>query len=229
MRYIDNRNREPKELTDYRENTPGVSYEGFNHKPIIRKSLVEEQGYICAYCMGKIDVENSTIEHYIPQTRHMESPYTEEEHRKQSLLYSNMCGVCINSSKHCDKKRDNKPIKILDPHKPTCESLITYNLEGEIIPARKDFDMVKSDIELLGLNCKKLKDSRLSAKDEVWSRFKAEYAKEEWTKELFLQKADIYRQKQRRRGGVYTFHAYCNFIVWYFNYYAENYKSTNSK
>ncbi|MDO5525937.1 MAG: hypothetical protein Q4F85_07650 [Prevotella sp.] len=229
MRYIDNRNKEPKELTVFRETTPGATYDDLRCKSVIRQKLIDEQGYICAYCMGKITIDNSTIEHYIPQTRHKDSPYSEEEHKKQSLLYSNMCGVCVNASEHCDKKRGNKPIKILNPHVSYCEDLITYTLDGEIIPTGTNEDEVKSDINLLGLNCKNLKAKRVAAKDEVWKRFKTEYKKEDWTKEIFLQKANLYRHKQKRKGGGYKFHAYCNFIVWYFSYYAENYKFSNNK
>lgn len=225
MRFINNRNREPKELSEYRNTTPGATYDDLRCKELIRQNLVDEQGYICAYCMGKIDINNSTIEHYISQSRHEDSPYSEEEHKKQSLLYSNMYGVCVNNSKHCDKKRENFPIKILDPHKSSCEDLITYSLDGKIIPTGKDEDLVEYDINLLGLNCKELKDRRVAAKDEVWDRFKNEFKKEDWTKILFLEKADYYRNKQKRKGGVYKFHAYCNFIAWFFSHYAEHYDS----
>lgn len=225
MRYINERNREPQELSEYRDTTPDATYDDLRCKEQIRQSLVNEQGYICAYCMGKIDVNDSTIEHYISQKRHKDSPYSEEEHKKQSLLYSNMYGVCINNAKHCDKKRGNIPINILDPHHDSCEELITYNLDGEIIPAGRDKEKVQTDIDLLGLNCKHLKKGRVAAMDEVWDRFRIDFSKETWSKKLFLEKADYYRNKQRRRGGRYKFHAYCNFIAWYFSYYADNYKS----
>ena len=75
MRYINKRNKEPKELIEYRR-TPGVAYDDLSgdRKSIIRDSLLDEQGYICAYCMGKIDNESCTIEHYISQSRHPDSP-----------------------------------------------------------------------------------------------------------------------------------------------------------
>ena len=224
MRYIDNRNREPKDLTEYRATTPGATYDDLRGKESIRQSLVDEQGYICAYCMGKIFVDTSSIEHYIAQEYHHDSPYPKEEHSKQSLLYSNMSAVCINVAEHCDKRRGNIPIKILNPHHSSCEKLITYTLEGEIIPTGVEEDKVKFDINLLGLNCPKLKKKRIAAKDEVWGRFKKNFQKGNWTKELFQQKAEFYSSKKRCKGGIYRFHAYCNFIAWYFNYYAENYK-----
>ena len=223
MRYINNRNKEPLELKKFRK-TPGVCYDDFPNKRCVRISLVDEQGYICAYCMGKIDADDCSIEHYISQTKHDDSSYTEQEHRDQSLLYSNMSGVCINNGEHCDKKRGNIPFEILDPHKSLCESLVTYNLNAQIIPSGQDFEKVEKDIITLGLNCKKLIDGRNAAKDEVWKRFVEEYDKSKWSKDLFKERALFYRTKHVKRGKS-KFHAYCNFIAWFFEYYADNYKS----
>lgn len=225
MRYIDNRNKEPKELVEYRK-TPGVVYDdlGKERKTIIKDSLLDEQGYICAYCMRRIDADTCTIEHYISQNRHPDSPYTEEEHKHQSLLYSNMSGVCINDSEHCDKLRGNIPLEILDPHKPSCESLITYSLDGGVMPTGSEKDKVQHDINTLGLDCKKLKDLRNATWDDVWKRFKQDHKEKDWSKKLFLEYAERYRNKQLGRKGL-RFHAYCNFIAWYFEYYANNYKS----
>ena len=156
MRYINNRNKEPKELVEYRK-TSGVVYDdlGKERKDVIRDCLIDEQGYICAYCMGRISNDTCTIEHYISQTRHETSPFSEEEHKRQSLLYSNMSGVCINDSEHCDKKRGNVPLKILDPHNPLCEEFVTYSFSGRILPAGREEDKVKEDIQTLGLDCDK--------------------------------------------------------------------------
>ena len=59
MRFINERNREPRELSEYRDTTPDATYDDLRCKVQIRQSLVDEQGYICAYCMGKIDVNDS--------------------------------------------------------------------------------------------------------------------------------------------------------------------------
>lgn len=225
MRYINNRNAEPKELTDYREGTPGASYNGFRDKDVIKQSLIEEQGYLCAYCMGKIkDINDCSIEHYISQKKHDASPHSPEYHRKQSLLYSNMLGVCLNNAEHCDKKRGNIPLQILDPHQPSCESLITYSLGGSIISVGDRDEIVEQDLNTLGLNCNKLIECRNAALEEVWNRFAQEHEKKSWSKELFLERAQFYRTKQSKRGKT-KFHAYCNYIAWYFEYYAENYNN----
>lgn len=225
MRFIKNRNKEPDELSNYRK-TPGVTYDalGGRIKTIIRESLLDEQGFICAYCMGRINSDTCTIEHYISQNKHEASPYLEEEHKRQSLLYSNMSGVCVNDSTHCDKHRGNIPLEILNPHNPTCEGLITYNLRGSIMPNGHDIDKVKNDIQTLGLDCEKLRNRRKATWEDVLERFKQEHEKKEWSRELFLEYADKYRNKQKTRKGL-KFHAYCNFIVWCFEHYANNYKN----
>lgn len=54
-------------------------------KEIIKDSLLKEQGYLCAYCMKRLDNTNYVkIEHIAPQ-----SVYPEK-----SLSYRNMLAVC---------------------------------------------------------------------------------------------------------------------------------------
>lgn len=93
---------EPREWTEYRS-TSGVDYEAI---PELRKSLLEEQGYICAYCMRRIPVkdkdsnEESRIDHLLSRKRH-----PDPEHK---LGYTNMvicCPGAINSDFHCDKQK----------------------------------------------------------------------------------------------------------------------------
>lgn len=227
MKYINNRKIEPSQLTEYRETTPNATYDGLGTdvKDIIRDSLLDEQGYICAYCMCRIDNSSEcTIEHYISQRHHSESPFSEDEHKRQSLLYSNMSGVCKNNSEHCDKHRGNTPLEILDPHKPSCEELISYDFNGHIKPSGRDIEKVQKDICTLGLDCDKLVEFRRTVWDEIWGRFKKKHERKDWSRELFLEYAQKYRTKERKRHDISRFHAYCNFIVWGFEYYAENYK-----
>lgn len=57
---------EPRSLTEYR-NQPGATYEGYREKDALRDALLEEQGYICAYCMRRISKEKMKIEHWKAQ------------------------------------------------------------------------------------------------------------------------------------------------------------------
>lgn len=224
MRYIDNRNNEPNFLTKYRDSTPGATYSCARiDKENIRSSLLEEQGYICAYCMCKIDLSSSTIEHYVSQEKHPNSSLPESEHRRLSLVYSNMSAVCINNGEHCDKSRGNVPFKILDPHNALCEKLITYNLSGEVVPTGIHKEKVTFDRDLLHLNVDKLCKFRRTVWEDIWKRF-VELHADGITREMLLEEAALYRTKICKRGKL-KFHAYCNYIAWAFGYYAENYQS----
>ena len=87
--------KEPKELIEYRTNKwnpyekqsvePSFEDMPTEIKDAIRRELLKEQGYLCAYCMRRIkSVEETKIEHWVPQ---------EKLTKEQGLDYSNMLGV----------------------------------------------------------------------------------------------------------------------------------------
>ena len=64
-------------------------------KSQIRKALLEEQHYICGYCMRRImDNDKMTIEHIVPLTRSIEKVFS----------YDNYMAVC-DGGRRSDKKR----------------------------------------------------------------------------------------------------------------------------
>ncbi len=65
------KNTEPQSLKTYRS-TPNASFNDSN-KEDIRKSLIEEQGAICAYCMKRISNKWNAK---------LQKPFTEIEHYK---------------------------------------------------------------------------------------------------------------------------------------------------
>ncbi|MFQ9964045.1 MAG: hypothetical protein ACLRWI_14635 [Roseburia inulinivorans] len=81
---------EPKELLEYRKKE-FASYADMKGdvKEKVMKSLLSEQGHLCAYCMSRIDEgdgkHRATIEHCIQQA------VTDE---KERLNYKNMVAVC---------------------------------------------------------------------------------------------------------------------------------------
>jgi uncharacterized protein (TIGR02646 family) len=109
MKYIHKEvSNEPQSLKEFRS-TPNSTYDDCN-KADIRKALLKEQGYLCAYCMSRISDKldkdarpKMTIEHYDAQS-------TDEGGR---LKYVNMLGVCRGGeggpghALHCDKSRRN--------------------------------------------------------------------------------------------------------------------------
>lgn len=59
---------EPISLTTYKRSF-NATYDDLDKscKDDIRVHLLREQKNICAYCMGKININNMKIEHYIPR------------------------------------------------------------------------------------------------------------------------------------------------------------------
>ena len=169
--------REPQELIAHRKK-PFTTYANMSkevHEAVLN-SLVEEQGYICAYCMRRIvpqkeQEENKknrkhlvTIEHIDPQSK---------TDAVKALDYRNMLAVCdgnrgCGSKKNmiCDARRENDALYV-NPLKPETLKSIRYKSDGTIF---SDIEVVNKDLnERLNLNCQALglPDMRLAALREM--------------------------------------------------------------
>lgn len=161
---------EPIELKTFREENPNASFnygltEGV--KPAIQKSLCEEQGFICAYCMKRIypKSDRMRVEHFEEQ----------ENHKEKTLDYSNMLGVCTGLTSglyHCDNFRgkmgygNNAPLK----YNPSSiedfsKQEISYKSDGTIISSDKEFNEQLSTV--LNLNNEILKENRKAIRNQV--------------------------------------------------------------
>jgi uncharacterized protein (TIGR02646 family) len=87
MRNI-HKNPEPTSLTQHRCNT-NTDYDNYAEKDDLRESLVNEQRWICCYCMQRIypNLENMKIEHNKSQ-----SP---NKFPEKQLDYGNLLGACL--------------------------------------------------------------------------------------------------------------------------------------
>ena len=92
----------PNKFQEFKHQNPQAHFDDMppDIKSTLRQSLLEEQGYLCAYCMSKIR-DKVKIEHYEPRN-------TQNE-----LDYSNLLAVCTGNSEgdsfkhqHCDTKKD---------------------------------------------------------------------------------------------------------------------------
>ena len=156
MIYIKKGN-EPDSLTKYRKKKFAY-YDGYKDKDDIRKNLLEEQGYLCAYCMRRIDKKRMKIEHWYP-----------EEHLTdiECLNYQNMLGVClghINGTKGsddtCDTHKGSEFIKINPLDQSTLRHINYSSATGAIFS--QDTDIEKDTNVTLNLNSKPhmLKENR---------------------------------------------------------------------
>lgn len=149
--------------------TPGAKYEPTAD---LRKSLLTDQGYVCAYCMRRIPVadkganETSHIEHVRPQ-----SCLT----NKEAMDYDNMvicCPGAINSTSaklcHCDRHKRETPISF-SPFDENFISTISYSGDGTIKSSNPVYD--KELNEVLNLNVDILKANRKEVRKKLTASF----------------------------------------------------------
>lgn len=223
MKYIQKiAENEPRSLVKHRA-TPGADYNGCN-KEDIRTALLMEQGYICAYCMKRIDEEReevgvdsqgnkrylykTNIEHYVPRS----------VDESLSLQFSNMLGVCNGNAgqprhlHHCDKSRSNKSLTI-DPHHSSCETFIQYSTNGEI--KSSDSKINKDLNETLKLNIGELVDNRKRIIDTASKRMQLKYKikpGQSWSKSDLQKEIRFWSERKENR-----FEPFCGAAIAYLN------------
>ncbi len=135
---------EPTSLVEYRAQQSqyyeGV-YDDFPHKRELRESLLQEQGYLCCYCMQRIAAPESNcmkIEHHKPRRG-------QNAHLDLALSYSNMMAACKGGEGRgkkdqiCDTRKGDKLITINPLAEGQCERLIHY-ASGKIYSADSNID-----------------------------------------------------------------------------------------
>lgn len=179
-------------------------YDNLPHdiKEHLKLLLIEEQGEICAYCMGRIKPENSTIEHYIPRNGENGDP-------DKSLDYNNLLAVCTNErndkcrDRQCDVSRGNTKLHI-NPCNEIDMQTICYKTNGEIYTDREDFN---TDLTTtLNLNNMTLKNNRKAAFTIALQNM-SKKNKGNWKKEYVKKWLDFYNNQDKKTEyvGIITF------------------------
>ena len=200
------KNSEPKSLIDYRQKTPNATYEGFQEKHDLREALLKQQGYICAYCMNRIENDRNLtkIDHYLSQ----------KEYPKKQLEYGNFLACCDGGEgkdfefQHCDTRKKNDELRVLNPYNVKCETLIKYRSNGEIFSDNKDADFDLN--EILNLNTEFVLDRRRRSLEDVVQELIKRKSKGTWAKAT-LEK-EIEKHKTKRNG---KYRKYCQIIIFY--------------
>lgn len=202
--------KEPIEWTEVR-NTPGVTYEDAP-KDELRKSLLNEQGGLCAYCMRRVSFIPGTttttrIEHIKPRTLSIEEGRGEE-----TLSYHNMILCCDgdidgNKNFHCDKSKGDQTIGF-NPFDQAMIDTISYSSkDGTIKSSNPDYD--KEFNEILNLNHPRLEANRLA----VIKGLVIEIGRKKWKKKDLVDRLHYY-SNNTANGQL---HAYCGVVIWYLN------------
>ncbi len=203
---------EPKELIALRA-SGAVEYKDLkdNAKKVVKESLLEEQGYLCAYCMRQIDYLGS-IEHHHPQSIYDGTNGNED----LRLSYQNFLGVCVgyynltpnihhpdHLKAHCENVRGNKPLKINPQDKDTIAAL-KYTNNGKIFS--EDAEINTDVTETLSLNLEILRQKRLN----VWDGVQKGLSIKGKTHQNVRQQFDKY--SNRKDGKRF---AYCGIVLYF--------------
>ena len=175
-----------------------------DNRRMLRESLIDEQGQICCYCMRRIGLNSSHIEHFKPRAKYPE--YT--------LEYKNLFASCEGQNDlqietwHCDqKKEDWFNERIPSPVTEDFEKCVKYTISGKALPYySKDssrYALEKDLIAHLGLNAPYLVRNRKNAIYNSEICDDVEYSNEDW--------ADFIDYYDKMHDG--KFEEYCNVFI----------------
>jgi uncharacterized protein (TIGR02646 family) len=218
---------EPNSLREYRESTPNAKYDGgdFNAKDL-KESLLQEQGYICAYCMGKISLELNEAKKPKVEVEHLKP---RQKYPELELKYDNMLGVCNGLSvsypkkakiHHCDKTQGNEgkmngmsELRVLNPiHKDKSEDLLTFISNGEMKSINGNLDVEYDLNQVLNLNNDVLVKSRKVIIDKIQDDLKKEKPIQQWKSDLFDKHIELWSIRYEGK-----FRQYCMVAIWFLN------------
>lgn len=200
---------EPKEWTAYK-NIPGVEFSGIKE---LQKSLLEEQGYICAYCerripvKDKVSTESHRIEHW-----HCRDQFKDEIFNYGNLL---MCcpGQIGGGESHCDVKKDKEIIE-WTPLREECTDSIYYQNNGNAFSTNNVWN---KEINVnLNLNHPLLKLNRKETLQGVIDTINRKKKKgESWNLKDVRNLLRKWNSKYIDKSGNSVLHPYCGIVVYY--------------
>lgn len=219
---------EPKTLVEYRcTNKSSLTYKSArnifdNYKDKnkgLKQALLEDQGYICCYCMQRIGNNPSTkIEHFHPISKYPE----------KTLDYNNLFVACNGITTSRPTNKEEKRIRHCDTSKGDCEGkkkikndscdltinpisgekyITSYSNNGEI----KYLDLVENDIEeILNLNNHILKRNRKAILKAVITEITRK-RNSAWTVSQIKNKIREYQEKNKED----KYKSYCKVVIYF--------------
>jgi uncharacterized protein (TIGR02646 family) len=217
-----NKGVEPRTLTEYRASIPTKNlcdehiYEDFKCKTRedcsnnvagnLRKQLLEEQGYICCYCMERIGCSDCKIEHLKDQSGN----------RNLQINYRNLFVACSGNEgnqknqQHCDTFKGNQDLDHIDLLSNIENSICYKDSDGEIFSKNSN---INDEIDnILNLNLKRLKDNRKDAIKTFYQELKRELGTKDTWKTIDLNKK-IQKYQKKDSSGKYK--VYCEMFIYF--------------
>lgn len=187
MIYI-KKEKEPRKLIQYKKQ----KFASFKDMPLdikeeVRDKLLNEQGFLCCYCMRRINNDNTKIEHWDPQSCNPQA----------QLDYKNMLAACNGhegpkiENQTCDTRKGDSKISITPLNK---QAMSTIYYKGNGIIGSQD-ERYNEDINLrLNLNHGNIVSARREAINAVieymsktclsggtWSKAKIQGCIDKWS------------------------------------------------
>lgn len=194
------KNKEPRGLVGSRAKRASYKSLPKATKDNLRAQLLRDQGYLCCYCMSRIEGDplSTKIDHW----------HSQKLHPAEQLEYTNLLVACpgkTDETSHCDSSKGDKDIKFnpcVDGHRLA----IHYSSkDGSIRSEDTEFNQQLS--EVLNLNCWQLKRSR----KEVWDTVSSELNMKFGTRTAGEMEKLL--AKWRGRDGEGRLKAYCGVAI----------------
>jgi uncharacterized protein (TIGR02646 family) len=215
---------EPRSLIQHRVQPHSF----FDNLPIgikedIRNNLLEEQGYICCYCMKRIP-EKINDNGKISYDMKIEHFQCQNNFSNLRLEYKNLLGACtgnMGKSKRlqtCDTFKGESLDLTINPSSDVidCETLFKYNSEGEISSITNDENINKQINKVLNLNMQTLKDNRKQVYLEVQRKIEME-SKQKPDKKLKISYFEQEKIKWVTKNNDGKYKEFCMVAVYYLN------------
>lgn len=200
-----------KKNGSYKKDVQDDKSKNITIKTDVLQNLLEEQGFICAYCMRKISIENATIEHIIGKSYIDEKGIKVGE--KEDTNYDNLLAVCkgnfCQNNLHCDKSRANyqnkRPFLFISPLKEQQMKNIKFSQSGVIYykePSNKidtqnealEDKEIRYDLnKVLNLNCENLIEDR----EKILTIVKKSLIRYNFDKKFILKELDYWQQNNQ--------------------------------
>ena len=186
---------------DYKNDFAVDDSDGRARRRRLRENLIKEQGQICCYCMKRIFLDNSHIEHFRPKIHFP----------NKDLEYDNLFASCngagtIYLDEHCGHKKEEWwAQELIPPTDNEVENIFKYSIDGKIhsTPKRPTTRIAQEMIKNMGLDSFHLERERRQA-IEASEVFDEEVYSEDDIRSFI----DYYSNKD---DGVYV--PYCGAII----------------
>ena len=187
----------------------------------LKRSLVEEQGFICCYCERRIGQEqylrDCDIEHFMPRNPERGMPVAQQAIcRAAQMEYHNMFASCkgelADSTDHCNHKKDNwfDFDECISPAEDEINGIYGFKLSGEIYAlGNKGSEMLKH----LNLNSYVLQEQR---KEAYYAALESEFEDEDLLENEEYVDATIAHYDNMNEG---KYEQFCSMITYCFKNY----------